>query len=101
MQRLIATFMSLLTVSFLFAAAAGNASTYRVTLAEATDQRTPVIRNAAWICNGAECATASARSGPANSCVHVVRQLGPVTAFTTDGEALSEEELAECNSRAR
>lgn len=101
MQRLIATFLSMLTVSFLFAATAGNATTYRVSLAEATDQRTPVIRNAAWVCDGTECATAAARSGPANSCVHIVRELGPVTAFTSDGEALSEEELAECNSRAR
>lgn len=101
MQRFFSIFMSLLTVSFLFAATAGQATTYRVTLAEATDERTPVIRNAAWMCNGTECATESARSGPANSCVHLVRELGAVTAFLADGEALSEEELSECNARAR
>ncbi|MCA1749044.1 MAG: hypothetical protein LC634_05745 [Sphingomonadales bacterium] len=101
MQRLISVFMSMLTVGLLFTATAGQAANYRVTLAEATGERTPVIRNAAWVCNGTECATATARSGPANSCVHVVRELGPVTEFTADGEALSEDELAACNARAR
>lgn len=101
MQRLLSLLVTAVTVSFLFTATAGQATTYRVTLAEATDERTPVIRNAAWICNGTECATADARSGPANSCIHLVRELGPVTAFLADGEALSEEELGECNSRAR
>jgi hypothetical protein len=101
MQRTLSLFFALFTVAFLFTATAGQASTvYRATLAETTDQRVHVIRSAPWICSGDSCATDQARSGPANTCHSVARELGTLISFSADNEALTDEELAQCNEAA-
>lgn len=101
MQRFLFLVFSLLTVSFLFTATGAAARTvYQATLAEATDERVHVIRRAPWVCYGAECATNQARSGPANTCYSLARELGTILSFTTDSEAMSAEDLAECNEAA-
>lgn len=102
MQRFFSLFLSLVAVTFLFTATAGHASpVYRATLAQAPEARTAVIRSAPWTCEGDSCATNSARSRPANVCPQVARELGQVTAFTVDGEPISDEELSRCNESAR
>jgi hypothetical protein len=101
MQRTLSLVLSLITVAFLFTATGAQAGTvYRATLAEATDERVHVIRNAPWVCDGAECATDRARSRPANVCHALVRELGTVVSFSIDSEAMAEEELARCNEAA-
>ncbi len=101
MHRSLSLLFSLLTVGFLFTATAAQAgSLYRATLAETPSERVHVIRRAPWVCEGDNCATDQARSRPANVCHSVARELGPVTAFTVDEEAFSDEELAECNQAA-
>ena len=101
MQRFFSLFMTVLTVSFLFAMTAGQATTYRVSLAAPATASTQIIHDTAWMCDGTECATQSARSGVANTCARIVRELGAVTAFMVDGEAVSQDQLTECNARAR
>jgi len=101
MQRTLSILLSLATVAFLFTATGAQAGTvYRATLAEATDERVHVIRRAPWICNGDSCATDQARSGAANTCHSVARELGTLVSFSADNEALTEEELAQCNEAA-
>lgn len=98
MQRTLSVLLSLATVTFLFTATSAQAGTvYRATLTEATDERVHVIRNSPWVCNGTDCATDQARSGAANTCYSLVRELGTVSAFVVDSEAMSAEELAACN----
>lgn len=102
MQRTLSLILSLVTVAFLFTATGAQASTvYRATLAEAAPERVNIIRHAPWICNGENCATDQARSGPANTCHSVARELGTLVSFSADNEALTEEELARCNEAAR
>lgn len=101
MKRTLSLLLSLATVSFLFTATGAQARTiYQATLTEATDERVHVIRRAPWVCNGANCATDQARSGAANTCYSLVRELGTVSAFIVDDEAMSTEELAACNEAA-
>jgi hypothetical protein len=101
MQRTLSLLLSLATVAFLFTATGAQARTmYRATLAEAPTERVHVIRNAPWVCNGDSCATDQARSGPANTCYSVARELGALVSFSADNEALTEEELAQCNEAA-
>jgi hypothetical protein len=101
MQRVISFFFSAIAVTFLFTATAASAETvYRVTLSEATSDRIHVIRRAPWRCNDASCATNQARSGAANTCHSVARELGTLVNFSVDGELFTEEQLAECNEAA-
>lgn len=101
MQRSLSLILSLMTVAFLFTATGAQARTaYQATLAEATDERVLVIRNAPWVCEGTQCSTDGARSRPANVCHSFVRELGAVTEFIVDSEAMSAEDLATCNEAA-
>lgn len=102
MQRTLSLLLSLATVAFLFTATGAQARTvYQATLAEAPSDRVHVIRRAPWICDGNSCATDQARSGAANTCYSVARELGTLISFTADNEALTEEELARCNEAVR
>lgn len=101
MQRTLSLLLSLATVTFLFTTTAAQAGVvYRATLAEVTDERIHVIRSAPWLCNADQCATDRARSRPANTCHSVAAELGTLVSFTVDNEAISAEELADCNEAA-
>lgn len=101
MQRTLSFVLSLLTVTFLFTMTAAQAGViYRATLAEATDERVHVIRRAPWVCDGDQCATDRARSHPSNICHAVADELGALTSFSIDSEAISAEKLAVCNEAA-
>lgn len=102
MQRTLSLILSLVTVAFLFTTTGAQARTvYNATLAEAPADRVNVIRHAPWICSGDSCSTDQARSGPANTCHSVARELGTLVSFSADNEALSEEDLAQCNEGVR
>ena len=58
-----------------------------------------IIDGAAWRCDGAACtATGGANQPATRACRRVVARLGPVSAFTWKGEALTAEQLAACNA---
>lgn len=103
MQRYLSLLLSFVTVAMLFTATAAQASatTYRAQLVEATQERTPIIRRAAWVCDGDSCTTDQARSRPAYVCISVARELGRVASFSVNGEAIADEELARCNAEAQ
>ena len=61
-----------------------------------------IVDGAAWVCHGAVCAT-----GPggldqpaARACRRLVRALGPVTAFTWQGQRLTPQQVAACDAAA-
>ena len=61
-----------------------------------------IIDGAAWACEGASCtAGPGGLDQPADrACRRVVRELGPVTAFSWQGRSLSADRVAACNSAA-
>lgn len=74
---------------------------YRATLATpVAEPRHEVLGTALWRCEGENCRASSETSGPANSCVRVVREFGPVTSFVTTRGEFTAEQLERCNASA-
>lgn len=98
---------SLLIVTAALASLAGGAQAQSVGSATlqsplASPSR-PIIDGAQWRCSGVTCITSNpGEPQPAlRACKRFVAQLGAVSAFTYQGRAVSAEQLAECNARAR
>lgn len=64
--------------------------------APASDART-VAGGVAWFCEGTTCKAAKGSSRPLRICRGLAREFGEVTSFTSKGEALADEKLAQCN----
>ena len=61
-----------------------------------------IIDGAAWRCSGDTCrATGGESQRPLRACRRVVAELGAVTAFTWQGQALSADDIAQCNTAAK
>ncbi len=61
-----------------------------------------IVDGAYWTCRDTQCHSASVPDRPlVYQCMHIVEQTGAVTALTYRGQALSADDLAKCNSRAR
>lgn len=62
-----------------------------------------IIDGVQWRCAGQACvAVGEAASQPAlRACKRFTAQIGPVSAFTYNGRAVTAEQLTECNARAR
>ncbi|MEO1046318.1 MAG: hypothetical protein AAFX04_12825 [Pseudomonadota bacterium] len=104
MSRLLsATTAAIATVSaFTFFAApvqAGSSVYYEAKLATPVEKQTEIIRGVVWRCSGDTCRAPKATSRPANVCARLVRKMGEVTEFSTRGEAMDAEAIAECNDR--
>lgn len=78
-------------------AQANGAAFYAAELATPAAERTNVIGGVAWRCQDTTCVAAKGRSRPVVMCQRVARELGEVTGFTAEGEALPAEDLARCN----
>jgi hypothetical protein len=50
-----------------------------------------------WACEGNTCVANKGTSRPSRVCRGLAREFGEITAFTADGEALEEKDLARCN----
>jgi hypothetical protein len=61
-----------------------------------------IIDGVDWVCQGAVCAAAPGglEQPAARACRRVVRELGPVTAFTWQGETLTPQQVAACDAAA-
>lgn len=81
-------------------AQSGGAATLQSPLASPAR---PIIDGAQWRCTGATCVTANqGEPQPAlRACKRFAAQMGAVSAFTYAGRAVTAEQLAECNTRAR
>lgn len=72
-----------------------------LTLADAAKvpSRPLIIDGARWSCEGAACTASGGSEQPATrACRRVVQRMGPVTAFSWKGEALTDEQIAACNA---
>ncbi len=73
-----------------------------LTLAQPATQTSFIIDGASWSCSGTSCHAGFVDDMPAfRSCKRVVATTGAVTAFSWRGKALSSDEIAVCNTRAK
>lgn len=73
-----------------------------LTLAAPAAQAEVIIDGALWTCRDTACRAATVADMPATrSCQRVVAVTGAVTAFTWRGKALSEAQIAICNTKAK
>jgi hypothetical protein len=95
---------ALVLAAALFAAApavAQTAAPTSLTLADAAKApaRPLIIDGARWTCDGANCTASGGSEQPATrACRRIVQRLGPVTAFSWKGVALTAEQIAVCNA---
>jgi hypothetical protein len=60
-----------------------------------------MIRGQVWTCDGQSCFAGQGESRPAIICAVAARELGKLSAFTANGEALDPASLEKCNARAK
>lgn len=89
------TFGTLAAPSPAFAATSGPYYVAELA-APASDART-VAGGVAWFCEGTTCKAAKGTSRPLRICRGLAREFGEVTSFTTNGDVLAEDKLAQCN----
>ena len=77
--------------------AAQGGAYYTATLANAADENRAVAGGVAWVCQGTTCVANKGSSRPSRVCRGLAREFGEITAFTANGEALDEKDLARCN----
>ena len=103
-QRLFSIVGAIAITTTLFFSAAASAQTggryYQATLTAPTDATRAVAGAVAWNCNGTTCSAPRGTSRPAIMCARFVREVGTVTNFVSNGQALDAQELARCNAAA-
>ena len=77
--------------------AAGNG--YYATLATAPADKI-MAAGTVFVCKGADCAARESSSSPARVCAALVKEAGPVSAFSFAGKAFDDAKLAKCNAAA-
>jgi hypothetical protein len=70
---------------------------YTATLAQPADESRAIAGGVVWACEGNTCVANKGTSRPSRVCRGLAREFGEITAFTADGEALEEKDLARCN----
>jgi hypothetical protein len=63
--------------------------------------KTLVAGETLWNCGADGCTTRAVTARPAIACAQVTKQVGAVSSFSINGAALSAEDLAKCNARAK
>lgn len=79
------------------AAAQGDSAFYTAQLAQPAKKAVSVAGGVVWKCEGTACTGTKGNSRPVRVCRELNRELGDVTAFSTKGEVLADEDLARCN----
>jgi hypothetical protein len=105
MQKLIIGLMASSILSLaapLMAAAAGSGPKVEAKLAApVSEPRKVVVDGRLWVCQADAC-KATAGQGFSQTlkkeCAHVVKALGPIVAYSNRGRALSEADIAACNT---
>ena len=85
-----------------FAVPAFAEGTWTATPAKPTTEQGFVSGGTIWNCDTGGCRTVSDTSmaDSLDACRGLAREVGPLTAFTTDGHAYSANRLASCNASA-
>ncbi len=77
--------------------AAQNAPYYTATLAQPAEDDRAIAGGIAWACKGTTCVANKGSSRPARICRGLAREMGEITEFRADGEALEAKQIARCN----
>ena len=103
MTRLVSLAAAALSVAAIMPAAAfaQSGAHYAATAVEAPGKSSFVTQNTIWKCKDAVCTAPRAASQDKVVCERVVRNVGPLSAFTVGGTAFDAEALAACNARAK
>lgn len=78
--------------------AQGSSAYFRAELASPAEEGQTIAGGVLWRCNGTSCSAAQTGKRPLRVCRDLQRELGAVTKFEVNGEALDEDKLARCNS---
>lgn len=78
---------------------ADNGPYYTATLAQPAEDNRLVAGGVAWACQGTTCVANKGSSRASRICRGLKRELGEVTGFEANGEALPEDQLNRCNGR--
>ncbi|MBU0670474.1 MAG: hypothetical protein KJ703_01090 [Alphaproteobacteria bacterium] len=78
-------------------ATASSGAFYTAQLAAPASESRAIAGGVAWSCQGTTCVANKGTSRPLRVCRELQREVGEVTAFTANGEALEAEDLARCN----
>lgn len=60
-----------------------------------------IAANLVWNCEGEACVAAAERAVNVRTCRRLAREAGPVSAFSSESAALTEEQIVACNEAAR
>lgn len=80
-------------------AAAQAGGYYIASLAQPSEDSRVVAGGVAWLCEGTTCIANKGTSRPVRVCRGLARKIGEITGFSTKGETLAQDQLAECNGR--
>ncbi len=91
---------SLLTATFAVPAPARAADEpfYVAELAGTTAKDRVISDGTAWVCGPTKCIAAKTRARPLRVCRGLHGNVGTISSFIVDGEAMSAEQLAKCNA---
>lgn len=100
---MIRTLFAAAALSMAFAAPAfARDRDFTATLQNPVPERTRIVsERAVWTCVGESCTATARQAATVRTCREFVREAGAVVAYGADGEALSAEDLAQCNASAR
>ena len=93
-------FAALALAAPLFALPALASTTFTAELQTPVEDTTRIAAyNAIWICEDNACeAVLNRRTATVRVCKNVVEEIGPINAFGTAADALTEDEIEECNA---
>ena len=77
-----------------------SGSFYSATLTVPADAARAVAGGVVWNCAGTDCSAPRGTSRPAVMCARLVREVGQVSSFVANGEALDAAGLERCNAAA-
>jgi hypothetical protein len=101
LSTLAASAALILTATTAFAATLSPASVKLVTPVS-TPNTAKIALNTGWNCTGDTCTAQIDRKSPAvRDCRQIVRELGPVSAFTVGERSLDEAGIVACNAAGR
>lgn len=105
-QHLVSVVGAIAITLTLLAGASANAQPrtsgpfYSATMTTAPTQTRAVAGSLVWNCAGTTCSAPRGTSRPQIICARLVREVGPVTAFTANGQPMSASDLERCNASA-
>ena len=82
-------------------AAPAFAGTYSAKPVAAPTAGKIIGKDISWTCDGGSCRGSTEASRPLVLCQDLAKHAGRIESFTADGQALSAEQLAKCNTAAK